>query len=177
MYHQKPLSFLLQSFHFDILTLQLQSTLICHCFALLKLIWQKTVRFSKPPNSVWLWSVFNSSTCHNPVFFPHCAECAAKPQTIKLEWKTNKCLIKTHSEEIASNPVWWWCIAIAMRYLHLKTEKSYVVTLEWRVWAFHRDDARLFICTYQFVFDHHLLAKGFVQTDISELLTSVLHQI
>ena len=46
----------------------------------------------------------DSSTRHNPVLLHDCVEHWANPKTISLEWETNKCLIQTHSEEIASNP-------------------------------------------------------------------------
>lgn len=105
--------------------MHLESILIFFSSPLLESIWGKMVRFNVLPNGVWLWCVFNSSTCHNR-FFPLCAECATKPKTIKSEWKTNKCLIKTHYEEIASNLVWRYCVAIATRYLCIR-----LVTVNW----------------------------------------------
>lgn len=91
-------------------------------FPFLKLIWEKKTmqHFSKSPNSVRLRSVPHPSLCRKPVWFPHCAECTSKPKAIKLEWKTNKCLIKTHYKEIASNFGRWCCIAIATIWFYLR---------------------------------------------------------
>lgn len=122
----------------------------CPLFSIVEIDMTKNGVFEQTSKYVWLWSVFNFSTCHNPVFLPDYAECAAKPKPIKLEWKTNKCLIKTHSEDIESYPVWGGCIAIVMRttFTLLDTVNSYLFS-----WACHCDDSWLFICTFRFLFE------------------------